>query len=315
MGRKILPLPLLLLLCLALSACGQAPQGPQSDDTLDITATTYPVYLFATEVTRGAENVAVTLMLDQPISCLHDYTLSVKDMKALERADVIALSGAGLEESMEDALATVGDTPTIDCAQGIQLLEGEGAEHEHEGGVLPEGHHHEADPHIWLDPLRACQMIQNLAAGLAQADPDNTMLYKTNAMLAADQIRQAYALWKPTLEDLSARQLITFHDGFAYFAQAFDLTILRAMEEEAGSEASARQVADIVADIQSHRLPAIFTETNGSDTTAQMIRRECGVAVYPLSLMMTPAGEAQEGVGAYLALLQSNLDTLREAYT
>ena len=52
---------------------------------------------------------------------------------------------------------------------------------------------------------------------------------------------------KTSLESLSCRELITFHDGFSYFADAFDLTILRAMEEEAGSEASAREVADIVA--------------------------------------------------------------------
>ena len=45
---------------------------------------------------------------------------------------------------------------------------------------------------------------------------------------------------KTSLESLSCRELITFHDGFSYFADAFDLTILRAMEEEAGSEASAR---------------------------------------------------------------------------
>ena len=87
-------------------------------------ATTYPVYLFAAEVTRGAENVTLTLMIDQPISCLHDYTLTVKDMKALERADGILLNGAGLEEAMEDALASVSDTPQIDCSQDITLLEG-----------------------------------------------------------------------------------------------------------------------------------------------------------------------------------------------
>ena len=110
-------------------------------------------------------------------------------------------------------------------------------------------------------------------------------------------------------------ELITFHDGFSYFADAFDLTILRAIEEEAGGEASAREVADIVTEIQTHQLPAIFTEVNGADATAQIIHRECGVPVYALTLMMS-AGTAYEepGVATYLNLLQSNLDTLREAY-
>ena len=97
MARKCLPL--LLALCLLLAACGPRQEAPQDDGTLDLVATTYPVYLFAAEVTRGAEDVTLTLMIDQPISCLHDYTLTVKDMKALERADGILLNGAGLEEA------------------------------------------------------------------------------------------------------------------------------------------------------------------------------------------------------------------------
>lgn len=313
MARKCLPL--LLALCLLLAACGPRQEAPQDDGTLDLVATTYPVYLFAAEVTRGAENVTLTLMIDQPISCLHDYTLTVKDMKALERADGILLNGAGLEEAMEDALASVSDTPQIDCSQDITLLEGAESNHHHEEGILPAGHEHEADPHVWMDPNRACQMIQTLADGLAQLDPNQAALYASNAQLAVDQIQQAYPLMQAALADLPCRELITFHDGFSYFADAFDLTILRAIEEEAGSEASAREVADIVTEIQTHQLPAIFTEVNGADATAQIIHRECGVPVYSLTLMMS-AGTAHEepGVATYLNLLQSNLDTLREAY-
>ena len=93
-GRLCVPM---IVLCLLLAACGPRQEAPQDDGTLDLVATTYPVYLFAAEVTRGAENVTLTLMIDQPISCLHDYTLSVNDMKKLADADVIAINGAGLE--------------------------------------------------------------------------------------------------------------------------------------------------------------------------------------------------------------------------
>ena len=158
-------------LFLLLSACAPNPSDGTEDSRTQIVATTYPVYLFACEVTRGVPDCTVTLMIDQPIGCLHDYTLTVKDMKALERADIIVCNGAGLEESMESALETVGDTPQIDCAQGIPLLEGEDAGHHHEGGILPAGHEHEADAHIWMDPLRACSMLENLAGGLSQLDP------------------------------------------------------------------------------------------------------------------------------------------------
>ena len=294
-------LPLLLAFCLLLSACGPASQEAPPDGTLEIVATTYPVYLFASEVTRGATDVSVSLMIDQPVSCLHDYTLTVKDMKALERADMILLSGAGLEESMADALAVVADTPQIDCSQGIALLEGghDGHDHDHEGGVLPSGHTHAEDPHIWLDPLRACQMLETIADALRTQDPRNAALYQTNAQLA----------------DLSCRDLITFHDGFSYFAQAFDLEILCAIEEEAGSEASAQKVQGLVEEIEHHHIPAVFTEVNGADATAQIIHRECGVPIFSLDLMMSRQQEQTPGVTAYLTLLQSNVNTLREAYS
>ena len=131
MARKIL-FPLFLVLALALTACAPAGQtAAQDDGTTHLVATTYPVYLFTAELVKGVEGITVDLMIDQPISCLHDYTLSVKDMKTLERADLIILSGAGLEETMEDALDTVSDTPQIDCAQGIALLE---SSHDHDHG-------------------------------------------------------------------------------------------------------------------------------------------------------------------------------------
>ena len=94
MARKIL-FPLCFVLALALTACVPAGQtAAQDDGTTHLVATTYPVYLFTSELVKGAEGITVDLMIDQPISCLHDYTLSVKDMKTLERADLIILNGA-----------------------------------------------------------------------------------------------------------------------------------------------------------------------------------------------------------------------------
>lgn len=310
MARKIL-FPLCFVLALALTACAPAGQtAAQDDGTTHLVATTYPVYLFTAELVKGVEGITVDLMIDQPISCLHDYTLSVKDMKTLERADLIILSGAGLEETMEDALDTVSDTPQIDCAQGIALLE---SSHDHDHGHDDDDHDHESDPHIWLDPNRVEQMLDNLAAGLRRFDPTHAALYETNCRLAQEQLKTAYPQMQAALQNLACRELITFHDGFTYFAEAFDLEIVRAIEEEAGSEASAKDVTEIVAEIKAHGIPAIFTEVNGSDATAQMIHRECGVAVRPLTLMMG-ATDGTPGIALYLDLLWSDVNTLREAY-
>ena len=109
-------LSLLLSGLLLLSACGSgttAASEPAEDDvTLHILATTYPVYLFARTVAQGVEGVTVERLNTGSVSCLHDYTLSVDDMKKIEGADVIAMNGAGLEDFMDDALAA-SDAPVI----------------------------------------------------------------------------------------------------------------------------------------------------------------------------------------------------------
>ena len=80
--------------------------------------------------------------------------------------------------------------------------------------------------------------------------------------------------------------LVTFHDGFRYFAQFLDVPLLASIEEEEGSEASAKEINEITALVKEYNLPVIFTEVNGSDATAQAISRETGCAVAQLTMLM-----------------------------
>ena len=81
--------------------------------------------------------------------------------------------------------------------------------------------------------------------------------------------------------------MITFHDGFRYFAHAYDLPLLESIEEEAGSEASAKEIVEITELVKEHNIPVIFTEVNGSDATAKAVARETGCAVAQLSMLMS----------------------------
>ena len=291
---------LLLSALLLLSACGSgqpSSSGDMEEDTLHILCTTYPVYLFTTAVTEGVEGVEVSRLIDQQISCLHDYTLTVNDMKAIEAADMIVLNGAGLEDFMSDALAA-SDAPTIDCSEGVALLSAPGHE----------GHDHDTayDPHIWMDPERAAQMVANIGTGLAALDPDHQDTYSQNAQAALDALDSGLE----GTEALADLPLITFHDGFQYFSQATGLDLLKAIEEEEGSEASAAEILEIVELVRSRDIPAIFTEKNGSDATAQAIARETGCAVYQLDMIMSGDGS---GIQPYIDAMDRNIDTLLEA--
>ena len=107
------------------------------------------------------------------------------------------------------------------------------------------------------------------------------------------------------MSEISCCEIITFHDGFSYFAEAFELQILEAVEEESGSEASAAEIIHLVKLINEHNLPAVFIERSGSDACAGILHAETGVSIYSLDMAM--AGDD------YFDAIYHNIDTIREA--
>lgn len=290
-----------LFLCLCLLSGCTPQQTDREDETLHILASTYPIYLFTKTLTQGVDGVEVAQLIDETVSCLHDYTLTVPDMKAIERADAVLLNGVWLEEFIEDALAQT-DAISIDCSEGVALLPAAGHEH-HDHGDDRHGHY---DPHYWLSTEAGQIMLHNILHCLSQIDPTNADIYNQNFSAAIAQFPED----EMDLSSLSCPYLITFHDGFHYMAHDAGLTLLKAIEEEEGSTASAADIKEIVALIREYNIPAIFTEKNGSDRTAQAIARETGVKIYMLDMLMS--GEGQN-INAYFEALNENYAVIREA--
>lgn len=328
MKKRFLPALLALLLLAGCTSAGTAPTP--GSPSLRVLCTTYPVYLFTTGLTEGVEDVEVSLLVNSQTSCLHDYTLTVNDMKAIEGADVIVMNGVGLEEFMDDALAQ-SEAAVIDCSAGVELLP---LLEEHDHGHEGHDHDEEYDPHIWMDPDNAVRMVETISRGLAELDPDHGETYNTNAAAAvealaqfirqSEELREEAALsyytghpemsFCPPLGEMRfywRPNLITFHDGFQYFAKAYDLELLKAIEEEEGSTASAAEIREISALIEEHGIPAIFTEKNGSAATAQAISRETGCRVFELDMLMSGEGS---GIGPYIDRMGANLDAIMEAF-
>ena len=300
--KRLFSIPLLIVFLFSLSACGG--QRAQKDlSGVTIATSTYPIYLFTKSLTEGIEGVEVTQLIDETISCLHDYTLTVPDMKAIETADIIILNGADLEVFMEDALART-DAVIIDCSQGVDLLPADGHEHHHH--EEDDHHHGHYDPHYWLSEEAGPVMLDNILHGLTQLDESHADAYHENYAAAAKQ----FVANRFDASSLSCPYLITFHDGFRYLVHENGLTLLKSIEEEEGSTASAADIKEIVALIREYNIPAIFTERYGSDKTAQTIARETGVKVYRLDMLMS--GEGQD-ISAYFEALNANYAIIREA--
>ena len=280
---------LLGVILLLLSGCAVL------QESATIAATTRPVYEFTLRLCEGT-GITVTRLVTEPVSCLHDYSLNVSQVRAVEAAELVVISGAGLEEFMDDLLQS---RDVIDSSAGIALAEcAEEHDHDHDH------HHHAIDSHTWLAPESAKIMATNICNGLCVQFPQYRATFEANLndLLADLDALQAYG--EETLSQLSCRELVTFHDGFAYFAEAFDLTILEAVEEESGSEASAQELKHLISIVRTHKLPAIFTETNGSVSAADVIARETGVSIGTLDMAM--------GEKSYFDAMYHNIDTIKE---
>lgn len=286
---------LLLILTVLLSGC--TAQEPQAQ----IAATTLPVYELTARLCEGTE-LTVTQLVTEAVSCLHDYSLNVRQVRAVEAAQLIVMSGAGLEDFMADLLH---GRNVIDSSAGITLIEG-GHDHEHgHEEEAHEGHHHEEDPHIWLSPANAKVMAQNICSGLCAQYPAYAEIFQANLTVLIAELDALQSYGEAQLSSLSCRELITFHDGFAYLAESFDLTILEAVEEESGSEASAAELIHLIREVEHHDLKAVFTEKLGSVSAAQIIAAETGAEIYILDMAMH--GES------FLDAMYRNIDTLKGA--
>lgn len=295
-----------ILLCMALSLL---LFGCSAEEPCQIAATTAPVWEFTSRLCQGTP-LTVGRLVTENVSCLHDYSLSVRQMKLVEQAELVVISGAGLESFMDDLLH---DKQIIDTSTGIALLDGESThdhEQDHDHGqedshADDHGHSHAQDPHIWLSPVNASAMAQTICDGLSTQYPQYAARFQENLTLLQQELDTLQTYGTFALTELSCRELITFHDGFGYLAQAFDLEILEAIEEESGSEASAQELMELIDEVRLHELPAVFTEINGSPSAAGVICAETGIQSAPLDMAMGDSG--------YFSAMYYNIDTLKEA--
>lgn len=288
---KKLSVFILIISILLLASCAQ------TSVKYDIVATTLPVYDFTVMLCDGTD-LTVGRLITESVSCLHDYTLQVSQMRMIEGADTVIISGAGLEDFLDDALS--GSQSVIEASVGAHIHSGEGHEHE-----ADHDHAHESDPHIWLSPENAKIMVENICHGLTQTYPEYQEVFQLNLAALHKQLDEVQEYGDSQLSALDCRELITFHDGFAYFAESFDLTILEAIEEESGSEASAAEIIDLVELVNTHSLPAVFIEKSGSDACAGIISAETGTKICTLDMAM--AGDS------YFDAMYHNIDTIKEA--
>ena len=295
--KKLLTLALALML-LALPAAASAET---------VVTSFYPIYLFALNLLDGVEDVTLTNLADTGTGCLHDYQLQTGDMKDLARADVFLINGAGMESYLEGVFDAFPALPVVDASAGVTLLE-DCSDHDHD----EHAHDHAFNAHIWLDAENAILMVNNLAEGLIAALPAHAEAIAAN--------RDAYIVRLTTLDaELSAvlanvpnKDIITFHEAFPYFAEAYGLHVAAVVNRDPDDALSPRALAELCKTVASLGTPPLFTEPQYEDVAAQTISRETGASIHTLDPIVT-GPEKDIPLTYYEDVMRQNLAVLLSA--
>ena len=282
------------LCILLLSALLTASAGAET-----VVTSFYPIQLLALNLLHGAEGVELVNLAAPGTGCLHDYQLNTGDMKALARADVFLINGAGMESYLDHVMQNLPDLPIVDASAGVELLEDVSGEMEY-------------NAHIWLDAGNAIRMAENLSAGLIEALPEQAELIAANRDALAARLAALDTELREGIAGLPRRDIVTFHEAFPYFARAYGLEVAAVVVLEPGDSLSPRQLAELVDTVTRLGNPPLFTEPQYESLAAETIAAETGAPIYELDPCVTGPSE-DIPLTYYEDVMRRNLQVLQEA--
>lgn len=302
---------LLALLSLPLTARAQTPAATP----LKVVAT-FSVLGDLTQAV-GGDSIQLTTLIGPGVDA-HTYDPSPADLAMLEGADVIVENGLGFEPWLDNFLdSTNFQGGRIIASDGITPRHADEDEHEGEDAHDEEHGHGGDDPHVWHSVPNAITMVENIRDGLKTADPDRASAYDANAKAKIADLQALDAWVREQVATLpeERRKLVTSHDTFGYFADTYGFqiigTALGSLSTEAG-DPSARQIAQLVHQIQEAGVPAIFAENVANPDLMEAIAAEAGVALAP-SLYSDALGAPGTPGDTYDGMMRSNVATIVQA--
>ena len=313
---KLLPLALVSSLLLGSTAMA-AP---------NVVASIKPVHSLVAAVMEG---VGEPTLIVRGAASPHTYALRPSDAGALQDADLVFWTGAGMELFLADALTTLsGEAEVVELSQapGITLLpvreggtfeahshEGEGHDHEHDHEEHDhEGHDHDhdhagGDMHFWLDPQNAIHMVDAIAAALSQADPENATAYAANAEREKADLVALQAEVTASLAPVADKPFLVFHDAYQYFENRFGLTVAGSVTVTPDVMPGAQRIDALRARVAELGATCVFAEPNFEPTIIAAITEG---STAKAGVLDPEGGALAEGPNLYPELLRGLANSL-----
>lgn len=310
--KRVLLTAVVVALITAGVAWGASRSGIVDNGKLQVTATYYPLYDFAKQV--GGDKVQVTNLTPAGAEP-HDYEPSAKALADARKAEVFIYNGGTFEPWIDSFLSDYKNT-AVKSSDGIELRAGE----EHAHGEEEEEHHEEEehegeikDPHFWLDPVLAQQIVRNIRDGFIKADPENRELYEANADEYIAKLAALDESFKTGLQTCDHRTIITSHGAFSYAAARYDITVESIAGISPEMEPSAARLAELSEHVREEGINYVFFETLVSPRLADTIAAETGAQTLVLDPIEGLTDEDQQQGKNYISVQEQNLANLRTA--
>ncbi|MFH1089008.1 MAG: metal ABC transporter substrate-binding protein [Candidatus Uhrbacteria bacterium] len=262
----------------------------QQTSELSVAATIFPIYDIAKNVAGDA--VKVTLILP-PGADAHSFEPSPSLIKEISGAKVVYAIGGPLD-AWSSVLATNVGAETITVSSGIKFRS---ANDEEDGSF---------DPHYWLSVKNAKTITANISADLISRWPEKKeqIIINTN-----DYLKQLETLdqeIRTTLQNLPQKNLVTFHDAWYYFAEAYDLTIAGTFEPTAGREPTPQYLANLISVLDTANVKTMYYEPQMSINNLETFARD-----YNISLAVLDDIGGKAPYDSYINLMKTNVSTLK----
>ncbi len=241
----------------------------------------------------GGDQIELSMLVG-PDSDTHVFEPKPESARALAAADIVFVNGLGFEgwfDRLMEASGYAGKIVTLNPT-GIKG----------------------ADPHAWQDVANVVTYVNTIAEELCKVDAEDCTRFQNNAASYITELKALDGEIKATLEKIPAdkRKIITSHDAFGYFAQAYGVSILAPEGISTESEASARDVAHLIRQIRSSGAKALFVENISDPRLIEQIARETGVKVG--GTLYTDALSSADGPAAtYVDMMRHNATTMAKA--
>jgi manganese/iron transport system substrate-binding protein len=234
----------------------------------------------------------------------HTYQIKTDDRKAIETAKLVLYSGYDFEPQLVKAIQTSSNPAPKVAINEIAVPKPQTFE---EDGKT------ETDPHVFHSAKNGAEIAKAVGQQLSNLQPSQSDLYRKNTNKLSDELTQIHTWIKLQIATIpkDKRKLVTTHDAFGYYATAYDISVLGALQGLSTEEQpTAKRVAELVREIKSSKVPTIFVELTSNPKLLNAVAKEAKVKVAEQELFADGIGEAGSVAESYSKMLIINTKTI-----